>query len=572
LTAAEAKASTQLTTKSKMDKTTGTKGSDVYTATGDVRVDLSVALVRGADRAMIQEGVRAVTKVSLEDAYVMAFHTRNVRGGKGERDLGMAMLQELYAYDSDMTTAAFHFLPHYGCWQDLFVIAAADPQARVHILAQACDQLQEDLETSEGDSISLCAKWAPRENKMPALAKQMAGILFPHVAHFSLQMKKYRQMVSALNKRLDTMEVKMCGGRWAEIVPSKVPGRAGMIYKRALLNLVGTEHKGEVIPRYLKERLRYPGDEDRMACREHFLEHYAKAAKGEAKVHGADTLFPHEVVKKVSSSRGDNAEMDSLRAVWRSMVEKAQAAGGLGRSIFMSDFSGSMQSSGRNGDTPYWVSMALGLLGSEVCAEGFRNRLMTFDSEPRWIEFPEDSDIVDRVNCIGGDAGQGLSTDFQAAMDLVLATLKEKRIRPGQEPENLIVLTDMAWDQACGSQQASLYTGNRYRHAVKTDEWQTHVTLIREAFKRAGEDMWGAGCGFQMPRIVIWNLAAGGKDLHARADTPGVALLSGWSPALFKVIQEAGPRTLTPYEILRHELDDSQYDRIREFVRAWTKL
>ncbi len=555
-----------------MDKTTGTKGSDVYTATGDVRVDLSVALVRGADRAMIQEGVRAVTKVSLEDAYVMAFHTRNVRGGKGERDLGMAMLQELYAYDSDMTTAAFHFLPHYGCWQDLFVIAAADPQARVHILAQACDQLQEDLETSEGDSISLCAKWAPRENKMPALAKQMAGILFPHVAHFSLQMKKYRQMVSALNKRLDTMEVKMCGGRWAEIVPSKVPGRAGMIYKRALLNLVGTEHKGEVIPRYLKERLRYPGDEDRMACREHFLEHYAKAAKGEAKVHGADTLFPHEVVKKVSSSRGDNAEMDSLRAVWRSMVEKAQAAGGLGRSIFMSDFSGSMQSSGRNGDTPYWVSMALGLLGSEVCAEGFRNRLMTFDSEPRWIEFPEDSDIVDRVNCIGGDAGQGLSTDFQAAMDLVLATLKEKRIRPGQEPENLIVLTDMAWDQACGSQQASLYTGNRYRHAVKTDEWQTHVTLIREAFKRAGEDMWGAGCGFQMPRIVIWNLAAGGKDLHARADTPGVALLSGWSPALFKVIQEAGPRTLTPYEILRHELDDSQYDRIREFVRAWTKL
>jgi len=561
-------------------QTTGTKGSDVYDSTGDVRLDLSVKLVRGADAAEVRRGIRAVTTVSIDDAYVMAFHTRNVRGGKGERELGIQMLLELYKYDPDITAAILDLLPEYGCWQDMFALAQAAEKTyskadkhniRDLVLRITRDQLLEDMDKPEGESISLCAKWAPREHKMPFMAGALAEKLFPGVHPFSLQMKKYRKLISGLNRRLDTMEIKMCDGRWAEIVPGKVPGRAGALYKEALLNQVGSAYKHLGIPSYRKGSLRYPADPDRMACREHFMEHYAKAARGEAVVHGADTLFPHEVVKKVLMMKRsvDEADKDHLRAVWRSMVEKARAAGGMGRSIFMSDFSGSMRSSGRNGDIPFLVSMALGVLGSEVCTEGFRNRLMTFDSEPQWIEFPEGGDLFDRIRCIDGNKGQGLSTDFQKAMDLVLATLKEKRVRPGDEPENLIVLTDMAWDQACGSQETSVYTGNRYRHAVKTEGWQTHVELIREAFKRAGEDMWGAGSGFQMPRIVIWNLAAGGRDLHATADTPGVAMLSGWSPALFKVIQEAGPRTMTPYEVLRHELDDPQYDCVRERVRAW---
>ena len=561
-------------------QTTGTKGSDVYDSTGDVRLDLSVKLVRGADADEVRTGVRAVTNVSVDDAYVMAFHTRNVRGGKGERELGIQMLLELYKYDPDITAAILDLLPEYGCWQDMFALAQAAEKTysktdkhniRDLVLRITRDQLLEDMDKPEGESISLCAKWAPREHKMPFMASALAEKLFPGVHPFSLQMKKYRTLISGLNRRLDTMEIKMCDGRWAEIVPGKVPGRAGALYKEALLNQVGSAYTHLGLPSYRKGALRYPADPDRMACREHFMEHYAKAARGEAKVHGADTLFPHEVVKKVLMMKRsvDEADKGHLRAVWRSMVEKAQAAGGMGRSIFMSDFSGSMRSSGRNGDIPFLVSMALGLLGSEVCTEGFRNRLMTFDSEPQWIEFPEGGDLFDRIRCIDGNKGQGLSTDFQKAMDLVLATLKEKRVRHGDEPENLIVLTDMAWDQACGSHQTSMYTGNTYRHTVKTVEWQTHVELIREAFKRAGEDMWGAGSGFQMPRIVIWNLAAGGRDLHATADTPGVAMLSGWSPALFKVIQEAGPRTMTPYEVLRHELDDPQYDRVRERVRAW---
>ena len=315
--------------------------------------------------------------------------------------------------------------------------------------------------------------------------------------------------------------------------------------------------------------VRKPDDSDRVACAEHFKTHFAKAAKGLTKVHGADTLYPHEVVRKAVNEEMTPAEKDHLLAVWRSMVAKAKEAGGLGRSIFMSDFSGSMQSAGRAGDTPYWVSMALGLLGAEICSDEFKDRLMTFQSEPSWHTFRPEDDLFKRIcSIMHSRCGQGTSTDFQKAMDLVLATLKEKRMRPGQEPENLIVLTDMAFDEACSSSETSGYTGYGYRHVVKTALWETHIAMIQEAFKRAGEDMWGPGQGFKVPRIVIWNLAADPKDIHAKADQPGVAMLSGWSPSQFKVLCEAGPQPLTPLDILRLELDDPQYDAVREALRG----
>jgi hypothetical protein len=104
---------------------------------------------------------------------------------------------------------------------------------------------------------------------------------------------------------------------------------------------------------------------------------------------------------------------------------------------------------------------------------------------------------------------------------------------------------------------------------VKTAGWQTHVEMIREAFKRAGEDMWGEGQGWKMPTIVIWNIAATCHDFHATANTPGVAMLSGWSPSLFKVLQTKGVVEMTPQEALRIQLEDVRYDLVRQKVRAY---
>ena len=548
----------------------GVKGSDVFSNSGDPRLDLSVKCVRGADAAVLSTMMDSVlalkTQEALEDAFVLAFHSRNIRGGKGEKAVFQSLYGRLCETQGVVAQALLDLIPHYGCWNDLLVLAETTQRKEI---SQAIVNFYADTLVKESKlekPATLAAKWAPREgSKHSEMAKRIAWALFPPqlVEKHAGRMRHYRRLTADMNAKLNTVETLMCTDRWDTIVPGSVPGRAGKLYSKAFLNLPSTYHaKGEPKP---TGEFRCPDNAKRMKCRQNFEAYYAAAANGKAKINGADTLFPHEVVQQASEDRYglSSAEKDHLNAVWLGMVEKAKASGGLGRSIFMSDFSGSMSG------TPYWVSMALGILGSQVCSDEFKDKLMTFDSNPTWHHFTADSDLFERIKTIEDSSiGQGLSTDFQKAMDLVLETLKTKRMRPGQEPENLIVLTDMGWDQACSSSETSDYTGNSYRHVVKTSEWQTQIAMIQEAFRRAGEDMWGPGQGFTAPRIVIWNLRAGTTDFHATADTPGVAMLSGWSPTQFEILMKEGPRQMTAYEMLRLELDDPKYLRVRERIRA----
>jgi len=552
-----------------LPKAVGAKGSDVYATTGHPLVDLNVKCVRGADPASLKKDLLAVLRIgtsqAMEDAFVLAFMVRNVRGGKGERKVFEHLFQHLCDEQPVLAKAVLDLIPHYGCWDDFsrLLETKVAPAYRRDVTELYAKQLKTDAESTTG--MSLAAKWAPREDKDRRFAMDIAYILFPRaVGRFSSMMRQYRQYVANLNRKLKTVETLMCAGDFDKIDPKTVPGRAGKIYNKAFLNLPSTYNSSTTAA----AALRHPDDEKRMACREKFKEHYAKAAKGEAKVHGADTLFPHEIAKKVNDFDGTAEEKDFLLGVWRSMVEKVKTGGGLRRSLFMIDRSGSMQSS-HVGDVPYWVSTALGLLGSEVCAEEYKDMVLTFDSDPNILRFRPGSDIFERIALLNdSNVGHGLSTDFQKAMDLVLQMIEMKGCRPGEEPENLIVLTDMGWDQACGPGERSAYTGHCYSRVVKTTPWETQITMIQNAFKTLGERMWGPGQGFTAPRIVIWNLASTySSDHHAAADTPGVAMLSGWSPAQFEILQKEGPRQMTPYEILRVELDDPKYKKVRDRIR-----
>jgi hypothetical protein len=525
------------------------KGSDVYTTSGSALVDLSVRLVRGGwNEEMAALFIKALEGAE-EDTIVLAFQTRDVRGGKGERKLFYQMVELLLKQRPHLMKGLLNLIPEYGCWRDLYTEELRDCRQEIEDLV--IQQLKKDSFDGPVGSISLCAKWAPREGKNTEAAKAMAAKLFPSEPRLSQRLKAYRKLVADLNRLIDTTEIKMCSQHFADIDPAKVPGVCLAKHMKAFLNQPLKGHG-----------LRHPDDPDRNACREHFQQHMAKAVKGEVKVNGAVTRYPHQVIKDIVKG-AEAAEKDALIAVWNGMVANAKALGGLQKTIAMCDFSGSMQSAGTAKDTPYWVSMAMGLLISEVTSDEFKDTFLTFDSNPTWHELPTGTDIFNRVRSIGY-VGQGTSTDFQKAMDLVLSTLKEKRVRPGQEPKDLIVITDMAWDQACSSSERSAYTDHSYRHVVKTESWQTHIQMIREAFRRAGEDMWGATYGWKPPRIVIWNVAATCSDFHATADTEGVIMLSGWSPSLFKVLTEEGARVQTPTEALRIMLDDARYDPIRQ--------
>jgi len=300
-----------------MNSTTiGTKGSDVYTANGvnDPRVALSALLVQGADSANITSGLDAILATGdrqmVEDAFVLAFQARDVRGGKGIRDVTDIMIKHFLSQPRwrQIMLDLLRLVPEYGSWRDLKMLAMSSyvaPDYADDIIARVVqlfkDQLTLDwqLMASDPTEMSLAAKYAPREchNSIieKLLTKRLANELCPgDGTMMSHKLKSYRSMVSHLNRVLDTTEVKMCSKHWKDIKPGKVAGRCLQKNMKAFLNEPSTFKAAA--------QLRPSCEEDRVACAEHFKEHFAKAARGEAKVNGSKTVFPHELIKKVVNS------------------------------------------------------------------------------------------------------------------------------------------------------------------------------------------------------------------------------------------------------------------------------
>jgi hypothetical protein len=441
-----------------------------------------------------------------EDTIVMAFQTRDIRGGKGERALFHAMMKEILQKKPGLAKSLLPLVPVYGRWDDVWKIGAASEAVDEVVL----EQFRHD---QESENPSLLAKWLPREGK--PMAKHFADLLFPLVpAENGQRMRSYRKTIAFLNQALDTTEVKMCWNVWASIRPGSVPGQLMSRNRDAFMS--GGKCKSQ----------------DRLRCADQFRAFIDDVMEGKKKINGAQTTMPHEHIRNILRSEA-NQDTDNITEVqWRAIVDETKKAGGLGRAVFMCDFSGSMEG------VPKEVSMGLGILGSQVCTvPGFRNRILTFDHEPKWHEFQENATLREKVFSVG-QLGIGMNTNFLAACMLVL-----EGVIGDQCPTHLIVITDMGFDAASG---------------VDSKTWATQFQIVRKAF---------ADAGYEAPVIVNWNVSASYKDAHATANEVGVVQLSGWSPSLLKVLQGGLP-VVTPMEGLRKILDNKRYDLVRHALQS----
>ncbi len=515
-------------------RTTGVNGADVYTADGmgDARVAAYTSLVRGLSRDDIKgfitkavaEGQARGQEAAYErDLWLIAFQGRDVRGGKGERTAAITMFQELCLQFSRHMEPMLRIWAEYGCWRDLFVIASENAALEDWVLKVVSEQFWADWTNHKaGKPFSLLAKWMPREGSSldDGFVAKLSQVMYHTLRNPTSRHAIYRRHVAKLSAALKVVEQNMCGGTWAEIKPGSVPGRCLNLNRKAFLN----------------EKLKGSGErvlsEDRRTCAANFKEHLAAVIAGRATVKGAETVFPHTICKQVSGHpMPQGEEMQLLEAQWAAIRDKVAAAGAMGRVVPMCDFSGSMSG------TPMDVSMALGILLSEVNHPIFKNYMLSFDAEPHWIKFREDMKLIEKCN-EARRHGQGLNTNFEAAMQLVLNRLVEHSVPACEAPEDIVVFTDMGFDAACRGQ---------------TGQWATLVTNMKKRFRAAG---------YVMPRLVIWNLRAAYKEYHARADEEGVLMLSGWSPSAMKIIMQ-GIKVQTPYEGMRAVLDDARYDAVR---------
>lgn len=517
----------------------GVNGSDVYTdeGLGNDLVALFTQLVRKQDEMYIIETVKKVLKSNnpqtIIDLFVMAFQTRNIRGGKGERKLFLYFMQTLLNHFPQWSYSILSLVPEYGCWNDLWKMYSFFNKETQNALDQI---VKERFELDqESEKPSLLAKWLPREgSKHDYLARNFARLLFPLTPH-SLVMRRYRKTVAYLNRLIDTTEIKMCGKKWSTITPSHVPGRLMKKNKLAFLNQKKAKD-GEVETRHLFL-------EDRIECASHFVEFLNDVKKGTQTMKGAHTTMPHEHVHELLQRSGHSKEeVDVIQAQWDSIRNECEKGGNLGKIVPMCDFSGSMSGE------PKEVCLALGILISELTSPAFKDHILTFDEEPRWFSFSNMKTLQEKIKSIKSFViGQGLNTNIDAAIKLILRRLVEHKVSPEDAPTDLLILTDMGFDAASH---------------IPDEKWSPHFARIRSEFETLG---------YIPPRIVCWNLRGEFKEYHATAHEEGVVQLSGWSPSLFKVLQDKGITVKTPYEGMRSVLDDPIYEPVRNVVKNLLK-
>ena len=352
---------------------------------------------------------------------------------------------------------------------------------------------------SEGNG--LAAKWMPRKG---AIAIELRNFM-------ELSPKQYRKLLVRLT---NVVETQMCARNWNEINFSHVPSVAMSRYMTAF-------HK------------RAP---------EAFAAFKAALVRGDKSVKvNASAVYPHEVVKLAGGAMSCNnygynsyytsryparAENPVAEAMWKALPDYMN-----GESVLaMVDTSGSMESNYYNTSVrPLDAAVSIGLYVAERSKNpAFRNLILSFSERTEIVKL--EGSLANRLHKMSQVAWGG-NTNLHAAFDKVLDVAVSNNVPESEMPGTLLILSDMQFDSCA-----------RYD--------DTALQMMRRKYEAAG---------YTMPRIVFWNLNDKG-DKPVRFGENGVALISGFSPAVMKSVLASDLDKFTPESVMLKTLMVDRYN------------
>jgi hypothetical protein len=315
--------------------------------------------------------------------------------------------------------------------------------------------------------------------------------------HLGMSPKQYRKTLVNLTK---VVETQMCAGEWEAINLEHVPSLATARYKRAF---------NKRMPQKFKK--------------------FTKAVvAGEAKIN-TGAVFPHDIIKELVGSYRtlSAAELDHVRGQWAALPNYM----GDGNILPVVDVSGSMSCSAGDGKgslTCMQVAISLGLYCADKNKGAFNRLFATFSSSPTLERLK--GDIVAKVQQMVR-SNWDMSTDLNKVMELILKTATSKKVPQEDMPKMLLIMSDMQFN-AC----------------ARFDD--SAMEMIRRKFETAG---------YTAPQIVFWNIRDYGNK-PVEANEHGVALVSGFSPAILKSVLAADLKDFTPYGIMMKTIMIDRYN------------
>jgi len=415
----------------------------------------------------------------------------------------------------------------------------------VHLINQQLRIDAQELQNN-GSRFSLVARWIPREKSKKFgwlyyyLAMSYSQHQIPHdTTHPSYEravnraFMVYRKIISALNKKLDTTQVKQCDGKWAEINFDNVTSITMHKQTNSFLNL---KKNGKTT--------RCENDEDRDNCKNNYEEYLRNVVDGKSKIKGKRVSiidFVKSAVECITKCLPcESPVITTLNEQWKS---NSTQNGNLGNFIAMADVSGSMMEDNCN---PLYSAIGLSIRVAEKSILG--QRVMTFSERPTWVQLGvQDSDtFVKQVSKLR-TSSWGMTTNFYLALDLIREGIEDNKL-PREVAENLVlvVFSDMQMSNASASM-------------CDLSARETLFENMKQMFAKMGERLYGEPC--KAPHIVFWNLRKT-TGFPSLSTDQNVSMLSGFSPALLNVFCEkgvAGLQQYTPWTTLVNSLNNDRY-------------
>jgi hypothetical protein len=316
---------------------------------------------------------------------------------------------------------------------------------------------------------------------------------------FGMTPKQYRKSLVALTS---VVETQMCAQSWDSINYSHVPSVAHARYKKAF-GRHGTT----------------------------YAEYVTKLVKGEAGVKiNAGAVFPYDVLKGHIGGYGrstwSKTELDVIQAQWDALPNFIGDANVLP----MVDSSGSMTcTAGKSGSlTCLEVAISLGLYFADKNKGKFKDTFLTFSRTPKLVNLKGNiNQKIDQMN-----TGEVANTNLNAAFDLILKTALTNNVPQAEMPETLVIFSDMQFDQG-------------------VDHDDSAIEMIARKYKDAG---------YELSKVVFWNLNAAYGNSPVKFDKRGTALVSGFSPAVATGILSGNMDDFTPEAIMLKTVMKDRYD------------
>ena len=487
----------------------------------------------------------------------LIIYTRDIFVGKGERDLTYMMLYTLYTQFPILAINTLKKIVKeednikypYGSWKDIkYFCNYVKEHSQLHEkdpLIETCiyilnQQFINDL-YNHNQANSFVAKWIPREKSKKfgwlyqKCVVQWSQIMYPDYYYldasgsttntntieknptikFQNKIKReYRKNISALNRSINTVQIKQCENKWSEIKFNHVSVNTLQKQWNLFLN--------QDMYGYIRKQ-----NEDRNLCRENIISYTFYNDKNTDICKIPSSFQMEDLIKDVGNIYTIEYT-ERINTCWDKV--KSNILQNTENIIPILDLT----------TLNYRNALSISIMLSEISK--LKNKILVYDQISTWVNLSETSSIFEKIDFV-----QNIKNSTNIEKSNIFSTLELLMLS--------IINTNLKEEDV----------GNLVLCFVSD-----FVTPIQDLQLQMQYFFYKNGYNIT-PYIIYWNVSLTTNIYYpSSAFTPRTLMLSGTSSSTFQFLQEPNWKNCTPYTYLSNILGQARYNTIEKFFLGLT--